>query len=62
MKKFLNFNDDDMQVNEILWKQEHGITGAKMIPIMDPVTGDESGDNKEITEIQLVYDPKLQDE
>jgi len=62
LKKFLNFNDDDMQVNEILWKQEHGITGAKMIPIMDPVTGDESGDNKEITEIQLVYDPKLQDE
>jgi len=61
LKKFMNFNDDDIQLMELLYKQERGIEGPKRIPIEDPVTGDHTGEFKEISEVQLVYDPKFQE-
>lgn len=58
LRQFMNFNDDDLQLMEMLWKQERGITGPRFVPIKDPVTGDNTGQFKEISEIQLMYDPK----
>ncbi len=62
LKKYMNYNDDDIQLMEVLWKQERGITGPKKIPIVDPVTGENTGAFSEISEIQLMYDPRQQED
>jgi hypothetical protein len=57
MMRFLGLKEDDLQVNEVLLKQERGIAGPKRKPIVDPVTGDETGQFEEISELRQIYDP-----
>jgi hypothetical protein len=57
MMRFLGLKEDDLQVNEALLKQERGIAGPKRKPIVDPVTGDETGQFEEISELRQIYDP-----
>jgi len=60
---FLNFTEADIQVNEALLRQERGIPeGGKDLPIKDPVTGDIGSEVETISDIQLMYDPKQQED
>lgn len=57
LMKYMNWSEEDIQLNEVLLKQERGISGDITVDVIDPDTDEVTG-TKVITELQQLYDPR----
>jgi len=55
IKKYLNWSDEVLQINETMLKQEMGITGPVVKNIVDPITDEPTGETEVVDEIQQIY-------
>ena len=55
IKKYLNWSDEELQINETMLKQEMGITGPVVKNIVDPITDEPTGETEVVDEIQQIY-------
>lgn len=55
LMKYMNWSEEDIQLNETLLKQELGITGDKEVDVLDPNTDEPTGEKVVHDELAQVY-------